>query len=168
LGGTWILSSPPAIGNTTPNTGNFTTLTENGVAVVTQSDIGSAPNEIPLNQYLGSLAYQNGDAYYNTGMTVGFRNRIINGAMMIDQRNAGASFGAVNAQYSLDRWQAWSYQSGAITGVFTVQQNGGAFTPPVGFVNYLAVVSTYSLALNSNTICAVSQSIEGNNFSDFA
>lgn len=168
LGGTLNLSSPPAIGNTTPSTGNFTTLTENGVAVVTQSDIGSAPNEIPLNQYLGSLAYQNGDAYYNTGMTVGFRNRIINGAMMIDQRNAGASFAAINAQYSLDRWQTWSYQSGAITGVYTVQQNGGAFTPPDGFVNYLAVVSTYSLALNSNTICAISQSIEGNNFSDFA
>jgi hypothetical protein len=143
-------------------------ITENNVAVVTQSDIGTGANEIPLNQYLGSMAYQDGSAYYNTGMTTGFRNRIINGDMRIDQRNAGASFGAINAQYSLDRWQAWSYQSGAITGVFTVQQNGGSFTPPDGFVNYLAVVSTYSLALNSTTICAISQSIEGNNFSDFA
>jgi hypothetical protein len=39
-----------------------TTFTENGVPVVTQTDIGTAPNEIPLNQYLGNLAYQNADA----------------------------------------------------------------------------------------------------------
>ena len=33
--------------------------------VVEQSDIGTAPNEIPLNQYLGNLAYQDAD-YLNT------------------------------------------------------------------------------------------------------
>jgi hypothetical protein len=46
------------IGSTTPSTGNFTVLTENGSPAVVQTDIGSAPNEIPLNQYLGNLAYQ--------------------------------------------------------------------------------------------------------------
>jgi hypothetical protein len=30
--------------------------------IVQQSDIGTAPNEIPLNQYLGNLAYMNADA----------------------------------------------------------------------------------------------------------
>jgi hypothetical protein len=35
-----------------------TTVTENGFGVVSQTDIGTAPNEIPLNQYLGNLAYQ--------------------------------------------------------------------------------------------------------------
>jgi hypothetical protein len=35
-----------------------TTFTENGSPVVVQTDIGTAPNEIPLNQYLGNLAYQ--------------------------------------------------------------------------------------------------------------
>ena len=30
----------------------------NGDSVVTQSDVGTAPNQIPLNQHLGSLAYQ--------------------------------------------------------------------------------------------------------------
>jgi len=39
-----------------------TNFTENGFPVVSQTDIGSAPNQIPLNQYLGNLAYQNADA----------------------------------------------------------------------------------------------------------
>jgi hypothetical protein len=36
-------------------------VTENGLGVVVQTDIGTAPNEIPLNQYLGNLAYQNAE-----------------------------------------------------------------------------------------------------------
>ena len=31
---------------------------ENGYNFVSQADVGSAPNQIPLNQYLGSMAYQ--------------------------------------------------------------------------------------------------------------
>jgi hypothetical protein len=42
----------------TGGTFNPTTLQENGSPVVVQTDIGTAPNEIPLNQYLGNLAYQ--------------------------------------------------------------------------------------------------------------
>ena len=38
------------------------TITEAGSPVVTQSDIGTAPNEIPLNQYLGEMAYMNAEA----------------------------------------------------------------------------------------------------------
>lgn len=37
-------------------------VTENGLGVVSQADIGTAPNEIPLNQYLGSLAYQSSES----------------------------------------------------------------------------------------------------------
>jgi hypothetical protein len=37
---------------------NVLSLTEATRPVVVQTDIGSAPNEIPLNQYLGNLAYQ--------------------------------------------------------------------------------------------------------------
>lgn len=36
-----------------------TTITEAGYSVVTQADIGSGANEIPLNQYLGTLAFKN-------------------------------------------------------------------------------------------------------------
>jgi hypothetical protein len=44
-----------SVGATTPSTGNFTALTENGSPAVVQTDIGTAPNEVPLNQYLGNL-----------------------------------------------------------------------------------------------------------------
>ena len=162
LGGTLNLSSPPAIGNTTPSTGNFTTLTENGVAVVTQSDIGSAPNEIPLNQYLGSLAYQNGDAYYNTGMTVGFRNRIINGDMRIDQRNAGASVTPASGAYTLDRWQYGASQASKVT----IQQNANSVTPPTGFKNYLGAVVASTATVGAGDYFQFSQKIEANNTSD--
>jgi hypothetical protein len=46
----------------TGGTANPTTLQENGSPAVVQTDIGSAPNEIPLNQYLGELAYMNAEA----------------------------------------------------------------------------------------------------------
>ena len=39
-----------------------TAFTENGFGLVSQTDIGSAPNKIPLNQYLGNLAYMNSNA----------------------------------------------------------------------------------------------------------
>jgi hypothetical protein len=58
LTGTASININGTVGATTPSTGNFTTLTENSVAAVVQTDIGSAPNEIPLNQYLGKLAYE--------------------------------------------------------------------------------------------------------------
>jgi hypothetical protein len=32
-------------------------------SLVAKSDIGTAPNEVPLNQYLGDLAYQNEDQF---------------------------------------------------------------------------------------------------------
>jgi hypothetical protein len=152
------------VGATTPNTGNFTTLTENNIAVVTQSDIGSAPNEIPLNQYLGSLAYQNGDAYYNTGMTVGFRNRILNGNMMIDQRNAGASVTVDTFNiYSVDRF---ALETGGATGggVYTAQRSSVA---PNGFVNsLLCTVTTTDTSLASGDLSQMAQNIEGVNIAD--
>lgn len=52
------LTTPTITGGTV----NPTTLQENGSPAVVQTDIGTAPNEIPLNQYLGNLAYQNSNA----------------------------------------------------------------------------------------------------------
>jgi hypothetical protein len=98
---------------------------------------------------------------------VTMRNRIINGAMMIDQRNAGASVSATNGAYTLDRWATTSYDGAATTGKFTVQQNAGSVTPPTGFKNYLGVTSSAATSVSSNGVYAVSQSIEGLNMADF-
>jgi hypothetical protein len=58
------------IGATTPSTGDFTTLTENDSPAVVQSDIGTDPDEIPLNQYLGSMAYVDADSVNIDGGTI--------------------------------------------------------------------------------------------------
>jgi hypothetical protein len=92
----------------------------------------------------------------------GFKNRIINGAMMIDQRNAGASVSPANA-YSLDRWYAYTIAGSK----FTVQQNAGSVTPPTGFSNYLGVTSSTALSLGVGDYYNLQQSIEGFNTSDF-
>lgn len=91
-----------------------------------------------------------------------FRNRIINGAMVLDQRNAGASVTPTNGQYLVDRWKAALTQSSK----FSVQQNAGAITPPAGFKNYLGVTSLSSYSIGSGDIFGIIQSIEGYNIAD--
>jgi hypothetical protein len=48
--------------------------------LVSQTDIGTAPNEIPLNQYLGSMAYLNADniAFSATGTNTAAQNLAVN------------------------------------------------------------------------------------------
>ena len=93
----------------------------------------------------------------------GYKNRIINGAMVIDQRNAGAS--ATNAgtgTYYLDRWLG----SGSVTSKFSVQQNAGAVTPPTGFSNYLGVTSLSAYTVGASESFLIRQAIEGFNTAD--
>ena len=92
------------------------------------------------------------------------KNRIINGAMVIDQRNAGASV-TVNAnQYTLDRWQVFQ----SATGKYSVQQNAGSVTPPVGFQKYLGCTSLSSYSVSSGDYFFFQQVIEANNMQDLA
>jgi hypothetical protein len=106
----------------------------------------------------GSVAIIGGNLSPYTGM----RNRIINGSMTIDQRNAGASVTPTNAAYTLDRWSALQ----PVASKFSVQQNAGAVTPPVGFVNYLGVTSLSAYSVLSSDAFAMVQRIEGTNVSD--
>lgn len=94
---------------------------------------------------------------------LGLRNRIINGAMVIDQRNAGASV-TPNNSYTLDRWIYENTQ----TGKATVQQNAGSVTPPTGFSNYLGIVSTSAYSVGASDTFLLTQKIEGFNIVDFA
>ena len=106
----------------------------------------------------------NGSDVFNASSNFGFKNRIINGAMVIDQRNAGASITPANDQYSLDRWSFPLSQASKLT----VQQNAGAVTPPVGFGNYLGITSSSSYSVLSGDYLLLQHSIEGFNTSDFA
>ena len=102
----------------------------------------------------------------NTAATgFGFKNRIINGAMMIDQRNAGASVtNTAGNVYTLDRWQANADQASK----FTVQQNAGSVTPPVGFTNYLGCTSLSAYSVPSGENFVIRHKIEGFNTADLA
>ena len=94
----------------------------------------------------------------------GFKNRIINGDMRIDQRNAGASVTtATSGAYNLDRWNN-NNNSGASR--FTVQQNAGSVTPPAGFINYLGCTSTGAYSISSGDVILIRQPIEGYNIAD--
>jgi hypothetical protein len=106
------------------------------------------------------------EASGGTGTTTGyygFKSRIINGAMVIDQRNAGASVTPATGSYTLDRWLAASTQASK----YTVQQNAGSVTPPAGFSNYLGVTSTSAYALTGNDAFSIQQRLEGFNTADF-
>jgi hypothetical protein len=86
----------------------------------------------------------------------GFRNRIINGAMVIDQRNAGASITPVDSQYTVDRWQCFLTQASK----FTADQNAASVTPPAGFLNYLGFTSSSAYTVLTSDYFGFQQHIE--------
>jgi hypothetical protein len=97
----------------------------------------------------------------------GFRNRIINGDMRIDQRNAGASVTATTTvvpTYTLDRWAYYCTQASK----FTIQRNAGSVTPPSGYSNYIGLVSSSAYSVISTDNFQIIQRIEGFNTSDLA
>ena len=94
--------------------------------------------------------------------SMGFRNRIINGAMVIDQRNAGASVTPAGGVYTLDRWEAVLTQASK----FSVQQNAGSVARPAGFTNYLGTTSTSAYSVLAGDFFAIRQKIEGFNVAD--
>ena len=105
-----------------------------------------------------------GSTQLGAGNASAFKNRIINGAMVIDQRNAGASVTPATSQYTLDRWYLGITQASK----FSIQQNAGSVTPPVGFANYFGatVVSAYSITATDTF--TLRQYIEGFNTVDLA
>ena len=128
--------------------------TSGEVTIQAPSVAGTTTLNLPATS--STLATQN---------SLGVRNLIINGDMRIDQRNAGSSVTATGAApYTLDRWLAYS----SPTSKFTVQQNAGSVTPPVGFTNYLGAVSSSSYSLNATDVFVINQNIEGLNIANLA
>ena len=101
---------------------------------------------------------------YGVSMRYGgtnFVNRIINGDMRIDQRNAGASVTINSNQYTIDRYQAIQTQ----TGKYSVQQST---TAPTGFKNSMLITSASAYSVLSSDEFYFRQSIEGYNVADLA
>ena len=107
-----------------------------------------------------ALTQVNGGMLDSVAQQVGFRNRIINGAMMIDQRNAGASVSISASGYPVDRFQGIA--SGG--GVFSGQQSS---TAPDGFTNSTVLtVTTADSSIAATDYYAFEQNIEGYNVAD--
>jgi len=116
---------------------------------------------------LGGSATTTSTQSYN-----GFKNRIINGAMVIDQRNAGASqtFTAGGAlAYSVDRW--YGYCTGAnvtgqqVAGTYAsslsrYQFTGAASVTAIGFGQRIEQKNSFDLANTTATLsCYISNSL---------
>ena len=105
----------------------------------------------------------NDSSTQNTAATgFGFKNRIINGAMMIDQRNAGAStaVSAGNAFFAVDRFTG--YFGSSATGCTTQQSS----TAPAGFINSLKFAVGTGASSSSTQTAWVGQRVEGLNVAD--
>ena len=96
----------------------------------------------------------------NGGQLAGTRNRIINGDMRIDQRNAGASVNTSDA-YIVDRFRQTFSGGGVITGQRST-------TVPAGFTNSLqATVTTADSSIAASDFYLVQHRVEGFNVADF-
>ena len=114
-----------------------------------------------INGSSPSITFSDGSA--QTSATRPFQNRIINGAMVIDQRNAGAAV-TINTTaniYTIDRWNATGASS---DGVFTVDQDT---TAPTGFTNSAKVtITTADASIGADQSYMFTQFIEGFNVAD--
>jgi len=91
----------------------------------------------------------------------GFRNRIINGNMVISQRNGTSVVTPADNDYTLDRWRLPLSQPSKLT----VQQST---TAPIGFSNSALITSTSAYSVGASEGFLFSQRIEGFNFADMA
>jgi hypothetical protein len=152
-------ATPITLGNTAIQLGNtVTTLNNMTLGNVTISS-GTSSIQTNVANATGVLLEANGGTGTTTGY-YGFKNRIINGAMVIDQRNVGASVTPTNGQYTLDRWKAEISASSK----FSVQQSS---TAPTGFNNSLLITSSSAYTVGAADYFAVTQPIEGYNIADF-
>jgi len=153
--GAVTLSAPAVAGTVT-----VTLPAASGTMLTTASSTGISGSAISS----GTVA----EAYGGTGTSTGyygFKNRIINGAMVIDQRNAGAEVNpAVSGTYYLDRF----FVITSAAGKFKIGQNAGSVTPPVGFNNYLGITSLSAYSILAGDYFLLCQRIEGFNFADMA
>lgn len=116
----------------------------------------------------------NGNATVGNTLAMGssfLRNRIINGDMRIDQRNAGASVTpSTSGSYLVDRWTYSASQASKFTAQQTPSstETGYAARITAGFTNYLAFTVSSSVSITASDYFVTWQKIEGLNTSDLA
>jgi hypothetical protein len=100
---------------------------------------------------------------FNSGQLAGMRNRMINGGMAVDQRNAGVAqtFTAAAAlAYSVDRWYGYctganvtgQRVAGATAGQYRYQFTGAASVTAIGFGQRIEQLNSTDLAGTTATL----------------
>jgi len=90
----------------------------------------------------------------------GFKNRIINGAMVIDQRNAGAAV-TTSGAFPVDRWIQFMFGGGVITGIQDSDVPSSAFQ-----YSTKLTATTAAASIAATDFYAFNQNIEGFNAAD--
>jgi hypothetical protein len=156
-----------------PSTGATCTVSINTLSTTNTLNVGGSASfsgNVTATNFVGNLVAAGGNigggnlnitgsvtaSSVNTQNTFGFKNRIINGSMLIDQRLMGASVSPVDGQFTLDRWRAFLTQSNR----YNIQRNAGSITPPPGFTSYLGATSLSAYSSISSDYFGVAQMIE--------
>jgi hypothetical protein len=147
------------------STSGSVTLQEPAVAGSTVIDLPATSGTMAVLPTATSVLPQASGGTGTTTGYYGFKNRLINGGMVIDQRNAGASVTPTATGYTLDRW---SYELTEASKM-SVQQNAGSLSAanrPAGFTNYLGLTTVSAFSITSTSQFQLRQFVEGFNFAD--
>lgn len=137
-------------------------ITLNGTTGITTPNVdGEVGNNTPAE---GTFTVVNAPAMNVGGLALspqtGFKNRIINGGMVIDQRNAGAAVTFNDGVFVVDRFGSACSQSSKAT----AQQST---TAPTGFTNSIQITSSSAYSVLAGDFFNLYQNIEGLNVFDF-
>ena len=111
-----------------------------------------------INGSSPSITFSDGSA--QTSATRPFLNRIINGAMLLNQRGFSGTVTA-DGNYGLDRWQMFSSASSK----YSLSQSSDA---PAGFINSILVTSLAATSVGATDYYFLRQAIEGLNCTDLS
>ena len=127
-------------------------------------------SEIKVNSIKGvgasvaALSIDNSDGTCRANITnnLSNRNKVINGSMIVSQRNGTSAVTTLNA-YNIDRWQI---AASGNAGAYSFSQSTDS---PDGFANSFKIdVTTADTSLGSTDVHLFRQMIEGQNIQDFA
>lgn len=163
-----VVQQPSTAYNVSGTTITFTSAPPSGTAnvyvrylsTITQT-ITPSPGTVDTAQLSPSLTNVPffGGSTIGAGNATGMKNRIINGGMVIDQRNAGASVDA-NGAFPVDRFPLFN---GGVASKFTAQRST---TIPAGFSNSVVLTSTSTYSISSSDRFGIRHAIEGFNVAD--
>jgi hypothetical protein len=145
------------------NSGSLVLQTNNGTTALTISTAQNTTLAGKLTTASSGIEFSDASSQTAAASPYVLKNRIINGAMEIDQRNAGASVSVGNGSVTFitDRWNVYEDTSGSMTS----QQSS---TAPAGFINSLLLTVTSAGTATASQLCRLQQRVEGLNVSDLA